>query len=82
LEDLPLYVRQGISFASPEDQGKGQKEGGNNLSTLEEMKKNRLFLTLKETGWVQARAARVLGITPRQVGYKIKKYGISLGERP
>ncbi len=82
LEDLPLYVRQGISFASPEGQGKGQKEGGNNLSTLEEMEKNRLFLTLKETGWVQARAARVLGITPRQVGYKIKKYGISLGERP
>ncbi|HEX9860470.1 MAG TPA: nif-specific transcriptional activator NifA [Nitrospirota bacterium] len=32
---------------------------------------------LTRTGWRQAAAARLLGITPRQIGYKIKKYGIS-----
>jgi Nif-specific regulatory protein len=32
---------------------------------------------LERTGWRQAAAARLLGITPRQVGYKIKKYGLN-----
>ncbi len=29
------------------------------------------------TGWRQAAAARLLGITPRQMGYTLKKYGIA-----
>jgi Nif-specific regulatory protein len=33
--------------------------------------------SLERAGWVQAKAARVLGLTPRQVAYKMKKYGIS-----
>ena len=32
---------------------------------------------LARTGWRQAAAARLLGITPRQIGYKMRKYGIS-----
>ncbi|MDP2277107.1 MAG: helix-turn-helix domain-containing protein, partial [Nitrospirota bacterium] len=32
---------------------------------------------IKRTGGIQAKAARMLGITPRQIGYKIKKYGLS-----
>lgn len=32
---------------------------------------------LARTGWQQAIAARLLGITPRQIGYKIKKYGLT-----
>jgi len=32
---------------------------------------------LRRCGHVQAKAARQLGITPRQIGYKIKKYGIA-----
>jgi Nif-specific regulatory protein len=28
-------------------------------------------------GWVQTRAARELGLTQRQIGYKIKKYSIA-----
>jgi Nif-specific regulatory protein len=31
---------------------------------------------LARTGWRQAAAARLLGITPRQIGYKISKYGL------
>ncbi len=82
LEDLPLYVREGLSFVSSRERKGDKKEDGRSLSALEEMEKNRLFATLKESGWIQARAARTLGITPRQIGYKIKKYGISPGERP
>jgi Nif-specific regulatory protein len=36
-----------------------------------------LMDALMRTGWQQASAARLLGITPRQIGYKIKKYGLT-----
>ena len=28
-------------------------------------------------GWVQSRAARELGLTLRQIGYRIRKYGLA-----
>jgi Nif-specific regulatory protein len=31
---------------------------------------------LERHGWVQSRAARELGITLRQMGYRIKKFGL------
>ncbi len=45
-------------------------------SGIEEIEKMNIYDTLERTGWVQAKAARLLGITPRQIGYKIKKYGL------
>lgn len=42
-----------------------------NLETIE---RDRLKKALERAGWVQARAARVLGITPRQIAYRIRKY--------
>ena len=32
---------------------------------------------LTRSGWNQAAAARLLGITPRQIGYKMKKHGLT-----
>ena len=32
---------------------------------------------LRQCGGVQARAAKLLGLTPRQIGYKIRKYNIA-----
>ena len=43
---------------------------------LQERERDGLLEALKRSGWVQARAARALGLTPRQVAYKIRKYGI------
>ncbi|MEK6576639.1 MAG: helix-turn-helix domain-containing protein [Nitrospirota bacterium] len=40
------------------------------------MEKDQIMAALKKTGWIRARAAKLLGITPRQIGYKIKKYNI------
>ncbi len=79
IKDLPIYVRQGISFSSdapyPEERA---LETGSRLSALDETEKSKIEEALKDSGGVQARAAKRLGITPRQIGYKIKKYGISL----
>nr|WP_237153207.1 nif-specific transcriptional activator NifA [Oryzibacter oryziterrae] len=40
--------------------------------------KDRLLDAMEKTGWVQAKAARLLGITPRQIGYALKKYHIEM----
>jgi len=46
--------------------------------TLAEVEKRQIEEALRKTGGIQARAARLLGITQRQIGYKIKKFGIRL----
>lgn len=48
-------------------------------ASLQEIERRRLRETLDRSGWVQAKAARALGLTPRQVAYKIRKYQIKPG---
>ncbi|EJW09471.1 Nitrogenase (molybdenum-iron)-specific transcriptional regulator NifA [Rhodovulum sp. PH10] len=40
--------------------------------------RDRLVAAMERAGWVQAKAARLLGLTPRQIGYALKKHGIEL----
>ncbi|NJD62821.1 MAG: nif-specific transcriptional activator NifA [Deltaproteobacteria bacterium] len=44
---------------------------------LRAMEREELRRALEATGWVIARAARLLGWTPRQVAYKMKKHALS-----
>jgi Nif-specific regulatory protein len=37
-----------------------------------------LVAALEAAGWVQAKAARLLKVTPRQIGYALRKHGIEL----
>ena len=41
-----------------------------------EIERERLLEALRRSGGVHTRAAALLGITPRQLGYKLKKYHI------
>lgn len=43
---------------------------------IREIEREEIRRALRECDWVMARAARLLGITERMIGYKIKKYGI------
>lgn len=43
---------------------------------IKEIEKSMILDALEKNGWVQAKAARLLGLTPRQIGYKIKKYNL------
>ncbi len=45
---------------------------------VESMEKERIMNALREHNFIQARAARALGITPRQLGYRLKKYGLKV----
>jgi Nif-specific regulatory protein len=39
---------------------------------------DRLVWAMERCGWVQAKAARLLKISPRQMGYALRKYGIEV----
>lgn len=39
---------------------------------------DRVLQALEQSGWVQAKAARLLGMTVRQLNYRIQKYNIAL----
>jgi Nif-specific regulatory protein len=40
--------------------------------------RERLTEAMERCGWVQAKAARLLGMTPRQIGYALRKYNIEM----
>ena len=40
--------------------------------------RDRLVNAMERSGWVQAKAARILGLTPRQIGYALKKHAIEV----
>ncbi|MDY6956894.1 MAG: nif-specific transcriptional activator NifA [Pseudomonadota bacterium] len=40
--------------------------------------RERLIQALEQSGWVQAKAARLLSLTPRQIGYAIRKHSIEV----
>jgi transcriptional regulator with GAF, ATPase, and Fis domain len=49
---------------------------GSLRAKVTEIEKDEITRALAESSWIMARAARLLGITERMIGYKIKKYGI------
>lgn len=47
---------------------------------LRDMERQQVVSALERHGWVQSRAARELGLTLRQIGYRIRKYGLARDE--
>jgi transcriptional regulator with PAS, ATPase and Fis domain len=45
-------------------------------SSVEDLERQQIVKAMEEAGGVQAKAAKGLGITPRQLGYRLKKYGL------
>lgn len=40
--------------------------------------RERVIAALQQAGWVQAKAARILGMTPRQIAYRIQILNIEV----
>jgi Nif-specific regulatory protein len=57
-------------------QVKSSESGMTLKADIQEIERTNILSALEKTGGIQAKAARLLGITPRQIGYKIKKYGL------
>jgi Nif-specific regulatory protein len=68
LKDLPAYVSPAGAEASPEDQAF--------LSRLKEMEKREIMAALERHHWIQSQAAMDLGLTLRQIGYRVKQFGL------
>ncbi|MDR3553503.1 MAG: sigma 54-interacting transcriptional regulator [Syntrophobacteraceae bacterium] len=45
------------------------------LSRIEEIERREILTALEQNGWNQTRTAKELGVTLRQIGYRIKKFG-------
>jgi len=45
---------------------------------VEALERRRIVAALRRHAHVQAKAARELGITPRQLGYKMRKYDLEM----
>ena len=46
--------------------------------TIEEIERENIIKALEETNYIVKKAAEKLGMTPRQVRYRMEKYGIPL----
>ena len=73
------FVEKMLISASSEKKGAGTgaREKGDLPFTVESVERAKIIQALKQCGGIQAKAAKNLGITPRQIGYKIKKYNIN-----
>lgn len=70
IEDLPAFSGQ-----IRETLDKNMKE------TVESVEKNMILDALSSSGWVQTRAAELLGLSERMLRYKIKKHNIVKGQK-
>ncbi len=71
--DLPLTMRVSSFNSTMLNTKKGAAQ-----STLEELEKATIIDALNKSGWIQSKAARLIGITQRQMGYKMRKYKIDI----
>jgi Nif-specific regulatory protein len=76
--DLPyeiLNARRIPHRSKPEDVHK--PEDNSLTKTVEDIEIERIMDALRKCGWVKSRAAKLIGLTTRQLDYRITKYGIS-----
>ncbi len=83
MDDLPSYMlleseaEPALRYnGKPDEDAVPSPRPAEQLKSLWEIERKEVKAALKRHGWVQARAARELGLTQRQIGYRIKKYGL------
>ncbi|HAS88404.1 MAG TPA: sigma-54-dependent Fis family transcriptional regulator [Desulfovibrio sp.] len=45
-------------------------------TSLKEVERNEVVAALERNGWIQYKAAEALGLSARQMGYRVKRYGL------
>ena len=81
-EDLPFEIRihskQVHNDLQADEINRDASSYFSLTKTVKDMEKERIINALQKCGWVKSRAATLLGISPRQVDYRINKYGIEI----
>ena len=80
-EDIPLPVNLTRPYAMQNAMPKAPLSAPMPVAAslpgaVADIERQRVVEALQRCGGVQTRAASILGITPRQLGYRLKKYGI------
>jgi DNA-binding NtrC family response regulator len=76
LEESSVIQKDSVSF--PETVGTTTKEGSKlDLQPLSVQEKESILSALERSLWIQKDAAKLLGVTPRALNYKIKKLSIT-----
>ena len=68
VKDLPPYLAPAARAGLAADQAF--------LSRLKEMEKREILAALERNRWIQSQAAMDLGLTLRQIGYRVKQFGL------
>jgi Nif-specific regulatory protein len=63
-------------YLSEETKGMGHILKDAAPTRLEDLERDTILSALAGNGWVQHKAARDIGLTARQMGYRVKKYGL------
>lgn len=71
----PLYETQPMRETKPQAE---VHNGPITKKSLQELEKESIIQALIDSHGIQTKAARILGMTARQIGYKIKQYGIEI----
>ena len=69
--NIKAYFQDLREVTKPSTQKKPTLQG-----SVEHLEREQLVSALRKCGWVQTRVAKLLGLTPRQVGYKMRRYKI------
>jgi len=85
IEDLPEHfirpVERKADLPSPLQTVTGI-ETARERKSLQDLEREQVEAALARHGWVQARAARELGLTQRQIGYRMKKFHLRRPQFP
>jgi transcriptional regulator with GAF, ATPase, and Fis domain len=81
LEDSRIIQKESVflpdPLGSPDKKILGRRNEGGSSQTLDEHEKDLIIEALEQSLWIQKDAAERLGLTPRTLNYKIKRYGIT-----
>ena len=89
VEDLPVHIVHPVDHDQKDEKITGPAGHSVRASTmvqrrksLQDVEREQVEDALVRHGWVQARAARELGLTQRQIGYRMKKFHLQRPEFP
>jgi Nif-specific regulatory protein len=82
MSDAGLINKQAINLTGLQSSPQANSPSPNgpkvDIDDPELDERERVIAALEQAGWVQAKAARLLGMTPRQIGYRIQTLNIKV----
>jgi Nif-specific regulatory protein len=76
LADSPVIEKKSLPGDLFDQLDTSYVTGENRVSNLEKMERDMVLDALERNNWVQQQAAREIGLTLRQMGYRVKKFNL------